>query len=292
MEFIRQDINRNEKGGHLTFWMASFFKNSTEPELSIVLIFQYSKMKNKTINISLFVAGILIWSACSDKTPQSDGLVYNQNGQMTLFGNKIETADLKFALKEALAEMPAVPDSIPVHFEGEVGMGTRGEIETQVGEAVFEAKHAGAVADAVHGFYKWYLQQPGEMIDFTDNTGKYLKLDPSKLDAYLAVFKNSGLISDEFIESEKAFYKACEAIWQNETEGPYTCLEADRFTCLQDAPELLTDHFTKAPVEVIYLSENRVAAKIQEEDWEDDFELTLENGKWLLAKFGCDLLPD
>lgn len=245
----------------------------------------------------LIVAGCalvaLSWHACSGgSVADPTKVVYHQNGELSVLGQKTGLDSLKLILKAEIAKMPALPDAIPVEFVGEVLMGSRQEVESLVNEAIFEAKHTQAATDVIHGFYQWYFgDNTGlDSVDFVVvNEGEPLKLDLAKLDAYYSVVKSTGFVSDELIQSEKDYFKKCEALWKEESEGPYSCLEADRFTCLQDSPDLIRDDFTKTPVLVTYAGEDRLSAAIMKAGMEAVLELKLENGKWLLANTPCSV---
>ena len=59
-----------------------------------------------------------------------------------------------------------------------------------------------AIAETVHGFYKWYgafYVNPANNTGFTNDKGKVLRLDQTKFDAYFANFKNSGFVSSDFV---------------------------------------------------------------------------------------------
>lgn len=96
--------------------------------------------------------GIFFLASCQQKTKPDapptvgqDGglsLTVNQDGEITLSGKKIEIENLQKNLVEALEKMPAVPDGIDIKYEGEVLMGMRGEVETEVADAIAAAKAA------------------------------------------------------------------------------------------------------------------------------------------------------
>ena len=154
-----------------------------------------------------------------------------------------------------------------------------------------------AITAVIHGFYTWYdafQQDSTKRIDFTDASGQHLKLIPSKLDTYLAHFKNSGFVSDEFIENEKTFYKSCEKFWQDELVGDVpTGMDADKYYCAQDWE---VESWTTSPVGFEPIDEYKAKAtmylKIGDSEDERHFELVKKNGKWLLSKIECDMLPE
>lgn len=150
-----------------------------------------------------------------------------------------------------------------------------------------------AIADVIHGFYKWYdrfSQDSTKSFNFTNDKGKHLTLDMPKLEKYLAEFKATGFISAEFVENDIAFYKKCEKIWQTEEkDGIPTGMDADKYFCAQDWE---IDFWTKSPVRIKPLGTDKVAATMYGTEGggkkEHNFELKKENGKWLLSKIECE----
>jgi hypothetical protein len=273
------------------------------------IIINKMKFKNSSLLFSLLI--LFVWTACSNNTknyppeslvptellpPNSKAplpwIRVNQEGALYCMGKKIDLEAINPQLKAAFAKMEVLPSTIPPVYEGEVLMGMRGEIETEIAQALFEAKYTTAVTEVVHGFFKWYFKDNSQFEaanDFIDRDGDFLELNLSKLDNYLMVLKKTGFISDEFIKKEKIGYQKCAKLWKKETEGPYSCLDADRFTCSQDAPDLLIDHYTTLPVQLMYMGDNRVKAQLIEEGWVSDLELIRVDNSWLIAKFECEL---
>lgn len=147
-----------------------------------------------------------------------------------------------------------------------------------------------AIEKTIHDFYTWYAANDTILykINFTDDSGAHLALNEDKLSAYLAQFKASGCISDELIANETRFYRACAKLWQNKPKDEVPSgLGADRWLCAQDyvAP-YNTGKVTSA------IEGNRAHAKLTLSDgnYSTDFtyEMVKENGKWLIAKLGCD----
>lgn len=151
-----------------------------------------------------------------------------------------------------------------------------------------------AITSVIHDFYAWYDKfqlDTTRNIFFTDDTGKHLKLDATKLEQYFNNIKASGFISDEFFVGEKEMWKKCEAAWKNEPIGDVpSCMDADRFFCAQDW-DIAT--WTSAPVTAEGLSTDKVSATLNMNEGEikqaQKFELKKENGKWLITKIECDL---
>lgn len=78
--------------------------------------------------------------AKSTPAPASNGIVINAKGDDFFFGKKFDINNLPALLDEKLAKMDKIPDDIPVTFNGETGMGIRGEIRTEIKEAIDKAK--------------------------------------------------------------------------------------------------------------------------------------------------------
>ncbi len=74
----------------------------------------------------------------SVSTPPS--IIVTQKGDITLTGKKVALENLKKELQNALIKLAIVPDEVSVEYQGEVLMGMRGEVETEVGEAITTAK--------------------------------------------------------------------------------------------------------------------------------------------------------
>jgi hypothetical protein len=145
-----------------------------------------------------------------------------------------------------------------------------------------------AIADALHGFFKWYEDNNERLgtIRFVDNTGVHLKLDEAKLDEYLAEFEKSGFVSNGFIEDEKKFYRTCSAFWATEPidEVP-TGLGADRYYCAQD---FVAPYSTGAGTSMVQ-GDRADAVLALDETSKFNFGMVRKNGRWLLDKTGCNM---
>lgn len=147
------------------------------------------------------------------------------------------------------------------------------------------------IAAVIHGFYKWYDVFVNKNMQFTDNTGKHLKLSPSKLAAYYAELKKTGFVSEEFVENEYAFFKKCEKLWENENKDEVvSCLDADKYFCAQDWD---INFWVNSPIRIKNMGENRAFATMYSTDkqnpQEHNFDIKKENNKWLLTKIACDM---
>ena len=246
----------------------------------------------KTILFLSLLAAVFILHACNNSST-SDAeanawITADQEGHMTLLGKPVATLeDLQAALYDTISRMDPLPDSIPVYFKGEVLMGMRGEIRTIIAESLARADARKACEAVIHGFYTWYgpFAETTE-IDFVDDAGAHLMLDTLKLDAYLGKFRATGFVGEAFMQGQKAFYRNCEKLWQNEPKDePPSCLDADPYFCAQDW-DLAS--WTKAPV-TVDLSGEEASAAMEADTRVHHFNLVKENGKWVISKLGCDM---
>lgn len=157
-------------------------------------------------------------------------------------------------------------------------------------EASAASADSTAIADAIHGFYKWYGPSPKDAA-YVKEVNKHYVLDLPELDKYLANIKSSGFVSTELLDNSMAYFKTCEKLWQNEeAEGAPTGLDADIYFCAQDWD---LNFWTTSPVRINSLANDRAAVTLNGMDGgsphEQNFELKKENGKWLLTKIECDM---
>lgn len=251
----------------------------------------------KFILFLLSLGSLLSWSACnnasSDAAAATEAWVgYNSKAGITLFGKKIALEDLKTGLYDSLSRMDILPDSISIHYEGEVLMGMRGEIETETNDALHTAVARQDCEKSIHRFYTWYnafLQDESKRVDFVNYKGDYLKIDQTKLDEYLGYIKDSGFISDIFIADYRTELEKMEEAWQKEvyTDGPPESMDGDRFFCAQDWD---LDFWTKAPVSINLVGDVATATMRGTEGGspkEHQFELIYQDEKWILSKIAC-----
>ncbi|WP_266364780.1 DUF3828 domain-containing protein [Tellurirhabdus rosea] len=151
-----------------------------------------------------------------------------------------------------------------------------------------------AIAQTVHGFYKWYIafsQDSTKRVDFTEERDEHLALNQPRLERYFAHFKASGFVSDEFIAGEYAFYRECSQLWQAEAvDDVPSCLDADKYFCAQDwDPAFWTD----SPVRLRKLGPDKVLATLFgnhfDRPMERNIELKRENGRWRITRIECDM---
>lgn len=148
-----------------------------------------------------------------------------------------------------------------------------------------------AITNLIHDFYKWYdtfSKDKSKYLNFIDDKGKHLKLDLSKLNAYYDHFKNTGLVSDEFIKNEIEYYKGCEAEWQTEKKGDLpACLDSDKYICGQDWDPKV---YTTAPIAFKIEDESSVYVSMPvSPEISLGFIVKKVNGKWLLDTAGCGI---
>jgi len=165
---------------------------------------------------------------------------------------------------------------------------------TQVAGVNTTANDSTLLADLIHQFYQWYDKETYDTthtIDFVNNQGKYLRLDTTKLMAYLAYIKESGFVSDVFIQGDIAFYKECEKYWQHENKAEVpSCLDADKYFCAQDWE---INKWTSGPIKIVYNQSDSASVKLLILDSIRNDERNIQchriNGKWLISKIECDM---
>ncbi|MDX1939517.1 MAG: DUF3828 domain-containing protein [Saprospiraceae bacterium] len=113
----------------------------------------------------LLLTSLLLWNACKEKTNASTDLVVKNNGDLILFGQTVSFDNLKAALLDSLTKMPSIPDTLGIQFEEEILMGMRGEVRTQVSEAIALAK-ASKTSPVVVDYT--FLQEKGTDCDQPD----------------------------------------------------------------------------------------------------------------------------
>lgn len=150
-----------------------------------------------------------------------------------------------------------------------------------------------AIDSTIHGFYAWIEANGASLSDINYvKTGKPATLDAAKLAAYFERLKQSGYISQAYVDNETAYLKNLEATaWktQDVSEEPLTGLDYDRFTCAQDADFTF---WKTAPVSADGLGTDRSTATMSGMEGGSErtqqFELVKENGKWLISKILCE----
>ena len=153
------------------------------------------------------------------------------------------------------------------------------------------AEDSAAISGCITGFYKWYARNGDSLnaIDFIDDRGSHRKLDTVRLQSYIDFLKTSGFVSDELLENEKRFYRACAVEWLNEQKDEVPSgLAADRFYCAQDyvAP------YDSGRVSSV-VSGDRAKAVLtltgqMGENPSFEYDMKRESGRWLIARLGCD----
>ena len=119
-------------------------------------------MKVQLLSRMLFLLSLLGWQACqtpsvppppAEQTPPApvsapvaaapatpvDWLVVGNDGSMLLFGKSVQLETLQSALLDSLVKMKEVPSEIPIKFGEEILMGMRGEVRTEVQDALEKA---------------------------------------------------------------------------------------------------------------------------------------------------------
>ena len=150
-------------------------------------------------------------SIVDNAKPPAEWLVINEKGDNLLFGKKIDMSKLRSVLQDSLSKMATLPTEIPVKYNGEILMGLRGEVKTQVKEAFDNAKIYHVLMsdkgeDMVKNFYAWYIDKLN-----TDEGYSLLKKkgDAESLltnDLYKSLLKESkkegGLGMDYFLQAQ------------------------------------------------------------------------------------------
>jgi hypothetical protein len=150
-----------------------------------------------------------------------------------------------------------------------------------------------AITTVIHDFYEWYgdFVMGEKSIIFIKEENGHNVLDLPLLDEYLAKFQATELVSNQFIDRQIAYYRACEKIWQKESADDIPSgLDADKYFCGQDYD---INFWIKSPVRLESIDGNKVIATMygMEGDLpkEQNFELVKENNKWLLSEIECDM---
>lgn len=125
-------------------------------------------------------------SAVKTTTPRSPLPVVsvNRKGDITLSGKKTTYETLKKDLQQALLAQSVIPDRLSVKSVGEVGMGTRQEIQTLVNEAIAGAKwvRKKAAIEALNTPVSKKLALPTQLVVNRYRTsGQYALLDARPL---------------------------------------------------------------------------------------------------------------
>jgi hypothetical protein len=149
-----------------------------------------------------------------------------------------------------------------------------------------------AINEVIHNFYKWYETNEKALQEITYvKGGKSTTLDQTKLDAYHALLKSSGCISQSYIDADRAYLKNLEATaWKTENfeETPLTGLDFERLFCAQDWD---IEQWKTAPIAADGLETDKSVATMSTEEGgslHQRFELVKENGKWLISSIICE----
>lgn len=110
----------------------------------------------------------------------------NRKGEITLSGKKTTFETLKKDLQAALLNQPVIPDRLSIKSVGEVGMGTRQEVQTLVNEALAGAKwlRKKAAIDALNASVSKKLAMPTQLqINSYRTSGSFALIDARPLQA-------------------------------------------------------------------------------------------------------------
>lgn len=150
-----------------------------------------------------------------------------------------------------------------------------------------------AINDAIHGFYHWYEANLENLANINYvSGGQPATLDQAALDNYYEQLRQSGYISQSYIDNDRAYLTNLEATaWKNEdvNEGPLSGLDYDRFVCAQDYD---MEFWQTAPIGAEGLGTDRVTATMSGSEGgsprEQQFDMVKEYGSWKIAKIHCD----
>ncbi|MBI5914112.1 MAG: DUF3298 domain-containing protein [Bacteroidetes bacterium] len=144
----------------------------------------------QTLIKTFFIASLLCLVACQN-TKKDAIITVNQQGGMTVFGQPAADLEvLKTMLIDSLANMATMPEKIEVSFEGEVGMGTRHEVETIATEAIAGAKLAKLKPTVEQQVFR---KQQGKDCDKDEDT----RMDCARIDLmYHVVVKGEKALQD------------------------------------------------------------------------------------------------
>lgn len=113
-------------------------------------------------------------------------ITVNRKGEITLSGKKTTFETLKKDLQPVLLAQPVIPDRLAIKSVGEVGMGTRQEVQTLVNEAVAGAKwlRKKAAIDALNAPVSKKLATPTQLqINSYRTSGSFALVDAHPLQA-------------------------------------------------------------------------------------------------------------
>lgn len=99
--------------------------------------------------LAVLLTVLFLWYACGKNT-QSNGqevtgtemVIVTNQGDIYLFGKKVELENLQARLLDSLSKLQLVPDTLSVQFGDEILMGMRAEVRTEIDAALQAAKDA------------------------------------------------------------------------------------------------------------------------------------------------------
>lgn len=90
----------------------------------------------------LLMASLLLWNSCQQKTSVEAPITVSNEGKISLYGKEIALENLKTALLDTLVQMATIPDEVEVVYGDQILMGMRGEVRTEVTDAIIAAKES------------------------------------------------------------------------------------------------------------------------------------------------------
>lgn len=93
-------------------------------------------------NVVLLLASFLLWNACQQKPVVEAPITVSNEGKITLYGKEVALEHLETALLDTLVLMSTIPDDVEVVYGDQILMGMRGEVRTEITDAIVAAKES------------------------------------------------------------------------------------------------------------------------------------------------------
>ena len=161
------------------------------------------------------------------------------------------------------------------------------------------------IEKSITGFVKWYsnnwdslaikLIEPmleNSMV-IPNDTMKAYSINFKKAEIYLSVFKQSGFVSDKYIESYREYFKKCQKSFEMEpqTMGPAAGFDYDFIYKTQDY-RFQVENADKATVkEIKVIGDKAIAMLWFSENTYYAFKLSRQADKWLIDEIGAGWMP-
>lgn len=139
-------------------------------------------------------------------------------------------------------------------------------------------------------FYKWYATDKKikdiEFLKDLKDSNNFYAIDFKGTEEYLTTLKQTGFVSEKYLQTQRDYFKDCEKYFQEnpENDGPPYGLDYDLIMLSQDYEEDLANT-DKIKVEEIYRKDNQSMLKLLFfGGGKIDVTLSKTNGKWLIDK--------